>query len=259
MTRMLRKLRRGVLKASRIRLGSFLVKKINKRKEIYHLHYPNDLRDLRRKLLPADVLLVEGESGASDWIKVYSSHTWSHCALFVGDKSRLAGTHGRQFAENQPNLVEAIMGKGVILGSLQKYEACNLRICRPRHLTRTERETVIRSALSKVGFPYDLENVLQFMSLPFDETVPPSCDIGESCDGKYTCSSLIAAAFSQVGLEVLHDYDKASKKIVPYHYSQIQPKDFDLSPYFEIIKVHPAAYRKTRGLIRQWFSDQKTA
>jgi hypothetical protein len=257
--RMIDEVRRGIWKASRVRLGSYFVREVNKRKETYRLHYPNDLHDLRRKLLPADVLLVEGESGASDWIKLYSSHTWSHCALYVGDQSRLAVVHGKPFVEDQPTLVEAIMGRGVILGNLQKYEACNLRICRPRHLTRVERETVIRWVLSKVGLAYDLENVLQFMNLPFDETVPPALDIGESSGNKYTCSSLIAAAFGQVNMEVLHDYDRVSQKIVPYHYSQIQPKDFDLSPYFDVIKIHPPAYRKPRGLLRQWLSGQQTA
>jgi hypothetical protein len=258
-SRIVRKLRRGVVKASKVRFGSFVVSRVNKRKGVYLLHYPNDLRDLRRKLLPGDVLLVEGDHGVSDWIKIYSSHTWSHCALFVGGLSLSGVAYPKQFVEEKFCLVEAIMGRGVILGGLGKYENCNLRICRPRNLTRLQRETVIRWVLSKVGFPYDLENVLQFMSLPFDETVPPTSDIGESAAGKYTCSSLIAEAFVQVGLDVLHYYDKQAKKVVPYHYSHIQPKDFDLSPNFDIIKIRPAAYRKPSGLFGGWFRRQKTA
>jgi hypothetical protein len=56
--------------------------------------------------------------------------------------------------------------------------------------------------LGKIGVSYDLENVLQFMSLPFEEHVPPTYDIGELANGKFTCSSLLAAAFGQEGLEV---------------------------------------------------------
>jgi hypothetical protein len=258
-TSLFSKLKRGVIRASKLKLGVYLVKRVNKRKEVYHLHYPNNMGELRRKLLPGDVLLVEGEFGVSDWIKVYSSHTWSHCALFVGDQSRLAALQSKEFVEGQPNLVEAIIGKGVMLSDLRKYEDCNLRICRPRNLTRIQREAVIRWALGKVGFPYDLENVLQFMSLPFDETLPPTSDIGESNDGKYTCSSLLAAAFGQVGLEILHYYDRTSSKIVPYHYSQVQPKDFDLSSNFDIIKIHPVAFQKARRPIRFWFTRKKSA
>ena len=257
--RFLRKLKITLLRASKLRFGAFLVKKVNKRKGVYNLHYPNDLRDLRRRLLPGDVLLVEGDYGVSDWIKVYSSHTWSHCALFVGDQSRIVSKTPQEFVEDHPSLVEAIMGRGVILGSLSKYEGCNLRICRPRNLTRVQRETVIRWALGKVGVSYDLENVLQFMSLPFEEQVPPTHDIGELSTGKFTCSSLLAAAFGQVGLDVLHYYDRTGNRIVPYHHSQIQPKDFDLSPNFDIIKVQPAAYRKSSRFLSSMLDRQKTA
>ena len=257
--KLIRKVRKVVMRASKVRLGIYVASRVNKRKEIYYLHYPNDLTDLKRKLLPGDVLLVEGETGVSDWIKVFSSHTWSHCALFVGDQSRIASTKPKEHVDSRPNLVEAIMGRGVILGNFAKYEDCNLRICRPRYLTRKERESVIQFALSKVGFPYDLENVLQFMSLPFDESLPPTEDIGDSSNAKYTCSSLIAAAFRQVGCEVLGYYDKETKRIAPYHFSQIQPKDFDLSPNFDIIKIQPAAYRKTISLFSGLFPRKKSA
>ena len=258
-SRFLRKLKISLLRASKLRVGAFLVKRVNKRKQAYNLRYPNDLQDLRRKLLPGDVLLVEGDHGVSDWIKVYSSHTWSHCALFVGDQSRAIAKTPKEFVEDHPSLVEAIIGRGVILGSLPKYEGCNLRICRPRNLTRVQRDTVIRWVVSKIGVPYDLENVIQFISLPFEEQVPPNHDIGEPSSGKFTCSSLLAAAFGQVGLDVLHYFDRTANKIVPYHYSQIQPKDFDLSPSFDIIKVQPAAYRKPGGFFSNLMNRQKTA
>jgi hypothetical protein len=155
--------------------------------------------------------------------------------------------------------VEAIIGRGVVLGSLKKYEGCNLRICRPRNLTRVQREAVVQWALGKVGLAYDLENVLEFVSLPFAEPMPPTCDIGQSEGQRYTCSSLLAAAFGQVGLEVLHYYDRSSQKTIPYHYSQIQPKDFDLSMNFDIIKVRPIPRRKPSALLRSWFARSKTA
>jgi len=101
--------------------------------------------------------------------------------------------------------------------------------------------------------------VLQFMSLPFEEHVPPTHDIGELSNGKFTCSSLLAAAFGQVGLDVLHYYDRTASRIVPYHHSHIQPKDFDLSPNFDIIKVQPAAYRKPSGFLSTLLNQQKTA
>ena len=257
--RLLGKVRNSFLHASKNRLGSYVVKKVNKKKAPYQLHYPNDLADLKRILLPGDVLLVEGETGLSDWIKIFSTHTWSHCALYVGDQSLFASTKPTDFVEAKPNLVEAIITRGIHLSNIDKYKNYNLRICRPKNLTRKERETVIRFALSKVGLAYDQENIYRFMSLPFNEKSKPTDDIGTSGAGKYTCSSLIATAFKQVGLDVLHFFDREAKKLVPYHISQIQPKDFDLSPNFEIINIYPSTSRKAMGLLRSLFLKHKSA
>ncbi len=255
----LRRIKESVLYSSKVRLGSYLVRKLNTRKGDYRLRYPNDLAFLSRSLIPGDVILVEGDHSISDWIKLYTSHTWSHCALFVGDKAKLVKTKTEGFVEEKPNLVEAIIGRGVILGSLSKYRDCNLRVCRPRGLTRKQRETVVGFALGKVGMPYDQENVLQFVSLPFTRNSSPADDIGEPERSKYTCSSLIASAFGQVDHDVLHFCDKGTGKLVPYHYSQIQPKDFDLSPYFEIVKVHWSTRTRSAGFFRRLFLRQKSA
>ena len=257
--RLLGKIRNSFVHASKNHLGSYVVKKINKKKEPYQLHYPNDVADLKRILLPGDVLLVEGETGLSDWIKIFSTHTWSHCALFVGNQFLFAATKPKNFVEAKPNLVEAIITRGIILSNIDKYKNCNLRVCRPKNLTRKDRETVIRFALDKVGLPYDQENIYRFMSLPFNEKSRPTDDIGASKAGRYTCSSLIATAFRQIGLDVLHFYDKETKKLVPYHTSQIQPKDFDLSPNFEIINIYPSTSKKPMGFLRNLFPKQKSA
>src|SRR4051794_39064221 len=81
---LLQKVKRRLLNSSKTRLGAYLVRRISKRKEVYKLHYPNNLTDIDLLLHPGDVLLVDGDYGISDWIKVFSSHTWSHCALYTG-------------------------------------------------------------------------------------------------------------------------------------------------------------------------------
>jgi hypothetical protein len=238
---LLHKVKRRLLNSSKTRLGTYIVRRISKKKELYKLHYPNNLTDINRLLLPGDVLLVDGDYGISDWIKVFSSHTWSHCALYTGPQP-VSGSNSPMDAKL--NLVEAIIGHGIISSHIKKYEHCNLRICRPKNLTRRQRQKVVHFALSKVGLSYDQRNVFRFMGLPFNVSAKPTEDISDAETGGYTCSGLIAAAFSQVSFEVLHYYDGETKRIVPYHPSQIQPKDFDLSPNFEIINIYPSTYKK---------------
>ena len=256
---LLQKVKGRLLNSSKSRLGTYVVRKINKKKELYKLHYPNNLTDIDRIILPGDVLLLDGDYGMSDWIKVFSSHTWSHCALYIGDQPMFVSSIPRTSLEEKPDLVEAIIGHGIILSNIKKYEHCNLRICRPKNLTRKQRQRVVHFALSKVGLPYDQGNVFRFMGLPFNERAKPTDDIADVRSGGYTCSGLIASAFGQVGLEVLHYYDRETKRIVPYHNSQIQPKDFDLSPNFEIIKIYPSTYKKPKGMFRSLFLKHKSA
>jgi hypothetical protein len=255
----LQKVKKRLLNSSKTRLGIYVVRRISKKKELYKLHYPNNLTDIDRLLLPGDVLLIDGDYGISDWIKVFSSHTWSHCALYTGAQPVSCSTGSMIGLDTNLNLVEAIIGHGIILSSIEKYEHCNLRVCRPKNLTRRQRQRVVHFALSKVGLPYDERNIFRFMGLPFNQGVKPTEDISDTERGGYTCSGLIASAFSQVSLEILHYYDVEAKRIVPYHPSQIQPKDFDLSPNFEIIKIYPSTYKKPTGMFRSLFLKHKSA
>jgi hypothetical protein len=255
----LQKVKRRLLNSSKTHLGTYVVRRISKKKELYKLHYPNNLTDIDRLLLPGDVLLVDGDYGISDWIKVFSSHTWSHCALYTETQPVPCSNGPKVSLDAKLNLVEAIIGHGIILSNIRKYEHCNLRICRPKNLTRTQRQRVVQFALSKVGLPYDQRNVFRFMGLPFNQGAKPTEDISDAERGGYTCSGLIASAFSRVSLEVLHYYDGEAKRIVPYHPSQIQPKDFDLSPNFEIIKIYPSTYKKPKGMFRSLFLRHKSA
>src|SRR5919206_2302561 len=107
---LLLKVNRRLLNSSKSRLGTYVVRKVNKKKELYKLHYPNNLTEIDRIILPGDVLLVDGDYGISDWIKVFSSHTWSHCALYVGTQPMFSSSGSRLSLEAKPDLVEAIIG-----------------------------------------------------------------------------------------------------------------------------------------------------
>jgi len=256
-TEFIQKVKSRLLNSSKTRLGAFVVRRISKKKELYKLHYPNNLTDIHRLLVPGDVLLVDGDYGISDWIKVFSSHTWSHCALYTGTQPVSSSSLPEMGSDTNFDLVEAIIGRGIILSSIKKYEHCNLRICRPKNLNRRQRQRVVHFALSKVGLPYDERNIFRFMGLPFNQGAKPTEDISDPESGGYTCSGLIASAFSQVSLEVIHYYDREARKIVPYHPSQIQPKDFDLSPNFEIIKIYPSTCTRRTGMFRSFFLKHK--
>jgi len=225
-------------------IRSYVIGKLHNRRSRYRLLYRSDMGALKRVLRAGDVILIEGEHWVSDWIKVFSYHTWTHCVMWVGESPTLPRGADRDFVEEGGNVVEALMNReaengkgGIVLTSLDKYRDCNLRICRPLGLQRDRLRRAIRFVLERIGCSYDELNLTQFVHFTFANDNDPTKPLGEMQAGKYTCSSLMAAAFESVDFPIIHFYDQTQNVYIPYHPSQVQPKDFDLSLNFQVIKT----------------------
>jgi hypothetical protein len=226
-------------------IRSYVIGKLHQRRSQYRLLYRNDMEGLKRVLRPGDVILIEGEHWVSDWIKVFSYHTWTHAVMWVGENPTLPKTADRDCVEEGGNVIESLMqregdvqGKGgIVLTRLENYRDCNLRICRPVGLTRQRLRRAIRFVLEHIGCEYDEELLTQFVHFSFNGENDPTKPLGQMDAGKFTCSSLIAAAFDSVGFPIIHFYDQTQNLYIPYHPTQVQPKDFDLSLNFQVIKT----------------------
>ena len=224
-------------------IRSYVIEKLHEQRYEYRLLYRNDMARLKRALRPGDVILIEGERLVSDWIKVFSYHTWTHCALWIGEK------------DSRGNILEALMGQGVVFSDFEKYRDFNLRICRPAGISRDRIRRAIEYAISRVGCAYDEHNVSQFVHFSFNREGDPTASIGRMEENRFTCSSLIAAAFQAVEFPTIQFYDRTADRYISYHPTQVQPKDFDLSLNFDVIKT-PAltAQFEKSGALRRFFS-----
>jgi len=191
----------------------------------------------RRWVVPGDVLLIEGHTRVSSAIKYLTQSTWSHACLVVGERCP-AGP-----------LIEAVMDQGVIASPFAKYENYNVRICRPIKLTTAETDMVVQTAIGQLGHQYDLRNLFDlarfFVPLPFPaQRRRRMLTFGSGEPTRAICSSLIAQAFESVNYPILpipwllHAQDPAHAEIVYQvrHYGAYTPRDFDLSPYFDVVK-----------------------
>ncbi len=106
-------------------------------------------------LRPGDVLLVEGNSTFSTAIKYLTQSSWSHAALYVGDALPAV-----KDGEEQPLLVEADINDGVRSVGLPFYSPFHTRICRPIGLTQDEITKVINFVVARLGYKYDLRNII---------------------------------------------------------------------------------------------------
>lgn len=208
----------------------------------YELTVHNDMSRWYQHIRRGDVVLVEGRLRLSQLVKYATQSQWSHSALYVGDEFLRRGGRLREqalanfgdFADRL--LIEALTGDGVVAAPLEKYRWHNLRVCRPHRIDADDLERAIDSVVGDLGKQYDDRNLLDLaLSLlapikfgPLRTRTIETC-LGNCTDLQVICSGMIAKAFHRVGYPILPGR-------MP-HYSQTLPRDFDLSPNFEVIKI----------------------
>jgi len=243
-------------------LRKWLLKKLEKPRKGYEQRVYNDLEKLYNIIRPGDVVLVEGRSEMSRIIKLFSGSYWSHAAMYVGHALIDPGYEGKDVYVTQQGLkaehmlIEAYSGKGVIATPLSKYIDYNLRICRPYEILESDLKIVIQNVISRLGMHYDDQNIIDIALIGLgsifgtkSKHTTKAC-LGNCNDYQVICSGMIAQAFQSVGYPIVPALQPQTEQIAhsptnPYggglimrHYTQILPKDFDLSPNFEIIKFN---------------------
>jgi hypothetical protein len=112
-------------------------------------------------------------------------------------------------------------------------------------LARQDAQHVLKFALHHLGFEYDLRQLMDLGRFLFPYSIIPRrwrSSLFERNAGVPTrsvCSSMIAAAFASVKfpvLPMLEERRDGSLRMVPRNSRLFTPRDFDYSPYFDIIK-----------------------
>ena len=258
------------------RMSDWAVSLLTKPLKSYALHIPNDIAALKRHVRKGDVILVEGNERVSECIKYMTQSSWSHSALYVGDepirrnpelKEPLVARFGE---EANSLLVEAIVEAGVVLSPLSKYRDFNLRVCRPFNLSAADLADVMDEAIRSVGDTYDLRNVIDLARYFLPVSLVPrrfrrrALQFGSGEPTRVICSSVVASSFHRVKFPIVPNYEQLppealspprKRRLWPMgshattgalQYGALRlvsptlvtPRDFDLSPYFEIIKFN---------------------
>ncbi|CAN1567971.1 Permuted papain-like amidase enzyme, YaeF/YiiX, C92 family [Rhabdaerophilaceae bacterium] len=207
-----------------------------------------DFAVLSAVIKPGDVVLVEGNIRVSSVIKYLTQSTWSHAAIYVGD------CLGRTEPDGEPHvLIEAEMSDGVVSSPLSKYRNAHIRLCRPVALKPDDLAGVIGFLKARLGYGYDIKNVLDLMRFLVPLPIPARfrrrmLALGSGDPSRAICSTLIAEAFQTVRYPILprvEQRDERKKVKSRYarreilhirHHSLYTPRDFDISPYFAIVK-----------------------
>ncbi len=155
---------------------------------------------------------------------------------------------GQVTEDGEPHvLIEANLGEGVVSAPLSKYTPFHTRICRPVGLVEEDCAAVCAYAIARIGFAYDLKNIIDLLRYLLPMPVPQRwrrrwIALGSGDPTRIICSALIADAFTAVRYPILPKIklagsQQAREEILEIRHSSLYcPRDFDISPYFNVVK-----------------------
>ncbi len=244
----------------------------------------NDPSGFFAQIRKGDVVLVEGDSRVSAITKYLTQSSWSHLALYIGDELiRRDDTREEaraKFGDHADRLMIEALPEGVVAVPADKYLHLNIRLLRPYRLRAEHLKQVLDEAVAALGWRYDLRNILDLMRYFAVLAVAPTrtkprSRLGSRAPTEVICSSLIGQIFHHVGFPILPrvEFSSAEPHVLRpprswrrlwsrgqprtrglyyrRHPTMLTPRDFDLSPYFEVVKFNIIAeggfdYRQIR-------------
>ncbi len=221
--------------------GSHLARFLTRPQANYEQFSALTQEQLDQTLELGDLLLVEGNNRVSSAIKYLTQSTWSHVCMYTGEDE--TGIR---------SLVEADLVEGVIRSPLSKYVGYNVRICRAANLSEQDKIATVEFVIQRLGYRYDTRNIVDLVRYLFPTPPVPAkfrrhlIALGSGDPTRAICSTLIAQAFQSIRYPILPQRRQVNEGETPAlydtdvleskHFSHFTPRDFDLSPYFEIIK-----------------------
>jgi hypothetical protein len=253
-------------------LTDWIIGILTRPRKSYRNYGTNDYANLTKHIRKGDVILIDGDQRVSQAIKTLTTSSWSHNTVYVGDEllvrdHPLRDTVQRRYGREARHLmIEALVEEGVVVSPLTKYLDFNIRICRPYNLREEDLQIVLDDLISKIGLKYDLKNFTDLTRylLPF-HLIPArfkedALHFGSGLATETICSSMTAAAFQKVGFPILPERRSSRPRTTreklrlallgrenrsrytgvfrARHPTLVVPRDFDLSPYFEIVKFN---------------------
>ena len=199
-------------------------------------------------LRKGDVLLVEGTSRFSSAIKYLTHSTRSHAALYIGDRWDAP-------EDNEPPRVLADVDviEGVRVSPLETFSGWHTRIRRPIGLSDEAIDRLIDFMFSRVGYMYALKNIVDLARYLIRTPPLPGgvkrrfIALGSGAPMRAICSKFLAQEFESLRCPILPEIEliaatppgvQAAREEILHirHSSLYAPRDFDIPPFFCVVK-----------------------
>ena len=199
-------------------IGKYLASYLTKTLPGYQRIDTVSIAEVAAVLQTGDILLVDGNTRISTAIKYLTQSSWSHACLYMGSGAE---------ETDVTNLLEASLKGGVRVVSLNYYADFNLRICRPVNLSEDDIDRLIGFAKAKLGHQYDLKNVFDLIRYLIQKPAVPN---------RYRRAMIGLGSGEERELDQIKDSGGRVPHYYKRHFTHFTPRDFDLSPYFMVVK-----------------------
>ena len=182
---------------------------------LYSASEVTNIRILKKRLIPGDVLLVCGDARVSHVVKVLTLSQWSHVVLYVGDRRDLLSQQEQENliakygeASLKHLVIDADPLSGVHLKPLDDSVGLMIRHCRPEAIKSKDLDTVIDIALAQLGREYDISHIIRllfFFAIPweiFPEIIKRLVRDFTLSEDDRICSRVLSEAFHSVGYPI---------------------------------------------------------
>lgn len=136
---------------------------------------------------------------------------------------------------------------------IEEFSGLHTRICRPIGLREPDRQQIIQHVIQRLGNRYDLRNIFDLARYLLPTPPVPLrwrrklIQLGSGEPTRAICSTLIAQAFQSIHYPILPivEYRVAERPdclgcieeiLRLRQHNLFAPRDFDVSPYFAIVK-----------------------
>lgn len=211
-----------------------------------------DFERILYEIKPCDVLLIEGRSVVSNTIKQITQSAWTHSCIYIGrihdiedeNLQKIVQKH-YQGPPHKQLIIESLLGKGLICSPIDIYKGYHIRISRPRNLTRKDAQKVLSYIFHKLGAEYNIRQLYDMWRFFVPWSIFPRrwrsslFENPNSPSARTVCSTVIAEAFQSVHFPILPLVKRKGEhgiELYQLNPKMLTPKDFDYSPYFDIIK-----------------------
>ena len=181
------------------------------------------------------------------------------------------------YGEGASRLMVEALPEGVVAAPLEKYVDYNVRLVRAHRLRPEHTSKIVAEAVASIGWKYDLRNILDLARYLIPVRLVPAryrrtaLHFGSGMPTEVICSSLLGRLFQRVGFPIrpavefpegfdtqrplqrvglrrrmlrrIFGHDSAAYTGIfrMRHPTLLTPADFDLSPYFEVVKFNVVA------------------